>query len=85
MAVPVGVRFDRFAQMTGGLVQVSDEIPFLLDPDGMSLATGWLTIGDNIWSACYDPISTVWTTCYAAVVTTWTTCYNAVTTVWTRL
>ncbi len=85
MAVPAGVRFDRFAQMTGGLVQLSDELPVILDPDGVSLVTGFLTIGDSVWSACYDPISTTWTTCYSAVTTVWVTCYNAVTTTWSRL
>ena len=72
MAVPVSVRFDRFAQLTNGLVQVSDEIPLLLEPNGVSLATGWLTTGEGIWSACYDAVTTAWTACYSAVTTTWT-------------
>ena len=83
MAVPMGVKFDRYAQMSSGLEQVSLEVPFVLNPTGMSIVTGWLTSG--IWSTCYDPISTTWTACYSAVVTVWTSCYNAVTTTWTKL
>jgi len=83
MAVPQHVKFDRYAELTGGLVQVSSEIPFIANPTGMALTTGWLTSG--IWSVCYDPIATVWTACYSAVATTWTACYSAVTTTWSRL
>ncbi len=85
MGIPLNVRFDRYAELTGGLVQVTDEAPFILDPNGMSVVTGWLTLGDGVWSACYDPVSTAWTACYSAVVTVWSACYSAVTTTWTKL
>ncbi len=83
MAVPLNVKFDRYAQLTGGLVQVSNESPFTLNATGMALVTGFLTSG--IWSDCYDAITTVWSACYSAVVTTWSDCYVAVTTTWTNL
>ncbi len=83
MAVPQNVRFDRYAELTGGLVQVSSEIPFIVNPTGMAMITGWLTSG--MWNACYDPISTSWTACYSAVSTVWSACYSAVVTTWTKL
>ncbi len=83
MAVPSNVKFDRYAQLTGGLKAVANEDPFSLNVNSVALVTGWLTSG--IWSSCYDPISTTWTACYSAVTTVWSVCYSAVTTVWTRL
>ncbi len=83
MAVPLNVKFDRYAQLTGGLVQVSSVLPFIVNPTGVALVTGFLTAG--IWSVCYDPIVTVWAACYSAVITTWTNCYSAIVTVWTNL
>ncbi len=83
MGVPLNVRFDRFAQLTKGVEQVSLETPFILNPSGIALVTGWLTGG--IWSNCYDPIITTWAACYSAVVTAWSACYSAVTTTWTKL
>ncbi len=79
--IPLNVRFDRMAQLTDGLVQVSSESPFILDPTGIALVTGFLT--GSIWNACYDPISTGWTACYADVTTGWTACFSNPQTGWT--
>lgn len=82
MAVPLNVKFDRYAELTFGLVQVSSESPFIVNPTGMALVTGFLTSG--VWNACYTPVVTAWIACYSAVSTTWTACYSAVTTIWTK-
>lgn len=81
MAVPLNVKFDRYAQLTGGLVQVSSSLPFIVNPTGVALVTGFLSAG--IWNSCYDAIATVWADCYAAVVTLWTDTFVQPSTTWT--
>lgn len=80
--VPLNPVWDRYAELTDGLVQVSSSSPFIVNPTPLSLVTDFLTSG--IWSTCYDPVTTAWTTCYSAVVTVWSACYSAVTTIWTK-
>lgn len=78
MAVPVGVRFDRFAQMTDGLVAFGLALP--VHANGIALVTGFLF--GEIWIPCFDPVSTSWSVCASAVVTSWTDNNPSVTTTW---
>jgi hypothetical protein len=84
LGVPQKVVFDRYALMTKGEEQISSpSFPFIVNPTGMSIVTGWLTSG--IWNTCYDPITTTWSACYSAVTTVWSACYSAVSTIWTSI
>lgn len=69
--IPVLVQFDRFSQMSDGLV--SDSPGFALRANGIALVTEWLS---GQWDACYEPVVTGWTGCYAQPTTTWSLIAN---------
>lgn len=80
MAVPQLVRFDRYAQLEGGLDFVSSEAPFLVNRGGLNAVTGWLANG--YWSVCYDPITTGWTACFTQPTTGWSALFAPPVTSW---
>lgn len=81
MAVPLNVIFDRYAQMTYGLVAIGyGPSPVV---NGVAEVTGFL-YADN-WVFCYDMPSTGWSSCGPSVTTTWSNCVTPVVTVWTLL
>jgi hypothetical protein len=78
MSVPVGVKFDRFAQLSDGLVAFGLGLP--VHANGIALVTGFLF--GEIWLPCFDAITTSWSVCAAPVSTTWTDNNPSVTTTW---
>lgn len=79
MAVPRLVHFDRFAQLTFGLI--TDQGAPEIRPNGIALVTKWLS-GEQ-WDICTDAISTSWGGCYGAPDTDWESCYAEPSTTWT--
>lgn len=67
MPVPFGVRFDRYAQTTGGNVAIG--LGPVVHVNGVALVTGFLFA--EIWNYCSDPVTTTWTA-IALPSTTWT-------------
>lgn len=79
MSAPLNPRFDRYAQMTYGLVGIGD----LPQPavNYLSLATGFM-FGDY-WTWCSDLPSTTWAACSTLISTSWTQSYTLPATAWT--
>lgn len=82
MAVPRDVHFNRFAQMTGGLVTIGPAPENNLFVNGVAAVTGWLSGSPWIW--CLVPEPVVWTECAAGITTTWEDCINDPSTSWTE-
>jgi hypothetical protein len=81
MSVPLNPKFDRYAQMSYGLVAYG--YGPVAKANYLALVTGFM-YGDN-WTHCYDSVSTTWTACGATVTTTWTDAYTLPVTAWTLL
>jgi hypothetical protein len=75
---PFLAKFDRFAQVTNGLM--SENVNLSLVPNGTALLTWFIDseiwIGPSMivtgWSQCCAPVSTSWSDTYAQPVTGWT-------------
>ena len=78
MSVPFGAKFDRFAQMTDGLVAIGNGP--VVNANYLALTT-WFMYGEN-WIYCNSQPTTSWTMCAASVSTTWSL-LAAPTTGWT--
>lgn len=78
--MPLNVKFDRYAELTAGLVSVANESPLQLQVNGVALTTGWLTSG--IWVACYNIVITTWTACFSSPSTLWTALFSNPSTTW---
>lgn len=72
MAIPRVVSYDRYADLTGGLIAQSAAVN-IITINGVALVTWWLS---NAWIRCAPDVSTGWTLCAAPVATTWTECEN---------
>lgn len=77
MAVPLNPIFDRYAQMSYGLVAIGygPEV----QANYLALVTGFM-YGDN-WALCYDMPVTSWSLCAAAPTTSWSA-FTAPSTTW---
>lgn len=78
MAAPAFVKFDRYAQLSFGLI-AEGFVPAVA-PNGIALVTRWLS--GSVWNGCSDPATIVWTNCYSVTPTVWSACYTPVTTTW---
>lgn len=68
MAVPLLVRFDRFATLTFGLIAEGN--PGQIVANGLALTTRF--VSGEIWERCCDPVETDWDECCPEPVTVWT-------------
>lgn len=80
MAVPYGVNFDRFAEMTFGLDAIT--AGGAIEKNGVALVTGWLS--NALFSLCQDSISTSWTVCGSDPGTFWTAVVTDPDTAWSE-
>ncbi len=81
MPVPLGVKYDRYADIEGfGLISQS-AAPAYVTVNGVALVTWWLS---NAWGLCQNPVTTSWADCAAGVVTGWTNCITQPSTTWTE-
>ncbi len=67
--IPVAVTFDRYSQMTSGMLAIANNVGAGLHPNGVAAVTGWLTNG--IWLGCYVQPVTGWSACMSPVFTGW--------------
>lgn len=81
MSVPAIAQFDRAAVLSGGLLYVEGNLPFLTSINGMCLVTQFVSSGIANWVECMNPVTTNWTaintnaTSWSAISvpsTTWT-------------
>lgn len=76
---PFHVKFDSFAQVTGGLVAYG--LGPTVSANGVALVTGFLFA--EIWNLCGEDPVTSWTACASNPSTTWSASYSQPVTAWT--
>ena len=81
MSVPAIAQFDRAAVLSGGLLYVEGNLPFLTSINGMCLVTQFVSSGIANWVECMSPVSTTWTS-IGVNSTSWTA-VPTTTTIWT--